>query len=281
MLPTGNWLEINANLMIPGLWDLIVLTRANPANLFESWGKQPVFEKNAPAIVAGLKLDGSVVPPADVLALLQGTGILDPIPFRSVSGARVPSGEYDVIIASGTVAWSARRVTELKCWVDVGLKLGRLFLLAGNRQCNSSTEVDNPYVKEYQAKHGVTPTEEQILPWIAMDILGISHEDFTLISDSTLNNNIMALAQMYPDLERGMVYVPGNANAMIPLQVRRGLRTAFSGFDQNGEQLCFSQDGFPLATTPEQAADTVHYQRPLTVFAGLVRSLNEFHNLNS
>jgi len=296
-----NLLTVDPNLAMPGLWDLIVKTRGNPANLFESWGKEAVFEKNVPAIAAALKLDRTGVPPEPILDLIEATGIMERIAFRLVRTDDVEVAKFgaaDVVVPVGTINWSVRRAQELLRQVQAGLKVKRVFALASDRVCDSSTEVGHPYIQKWreheaakaaQSEPGVfhapdetqLPRESDLLAFIIQSETGIKVEDQNVIIGPALDGNIAALAEAHPELAEANIYVPRNANASVDLQVRRGIKKAFPDFDNKTGKFAFSRDDFPLARTQEQAADPARFQRPFTALSGIVRELNELHLLEA
>lgn len=253
-------------------------TTESVQELFAIWGSEKEFIENSPTIAEALKLDGSTIPSEQALNALLATGTLDAIPMRSVRGAGKPNGPAVIIFTGGVANWMERRVREAERHIDFNFEPAAVFLVAGNRVCQKDTEVTNHFVVKYHEVHGRYPTEAELLPIIVRNITGWERE--VEFNDLNQADQIRQLITNKPELAHGNIYVPTNANAtFVALQIRRVIREQYGSFDEDGQQFWFSQDGFALATSPEQAADTAHYQRPLTVFSGLVRLLNELAQL--
>ena len=291
MLPQDGWDGTPVGTLLPEVWELAAmcgmpLTRPTDdevKQLFDLWGNQREFEKNMPQIAAALKLDGREVPDEQVLNLLEATETLNRIAFRRVKGTDTPTnvGPVIVLFNGATVPWMERRLAELDRQAESGLQVVYLIALVdSNRVCQLETEVINPRVMAYHQKHGHYPTEEDMMESVLQNSL--SGLPYNIISSTGgLEGNVAAFATQYFEMEAVDIYVPTNANATyVPLAVRRVLRQSWPRFDVRRDQFWFSQDGFPLARTPEQAADPANYQRPMTVFSGLVRLVSELHKLN-
>jgi hypothetical protein len=229
-------------------------------------------------VASALKLDGESVPNRTILNLLEDTGTLEMVPMRTVQGPHQPPGQVTAILTGATANWMVRRVQELRWQMDGDLKVCRVIALASNRLCGSDTELGNQFVQDFVQEYGTVPTERQLLNRIIHDHLNCWPE--VQVTADGLEQQVRKLAQVVPDLGDIQIYVPTNANAtFIPLAIRRVLKEEYGEDFDAVPQFWFSQYSFPLARMPEEAADTARYQRPLTVFSGLVRLLNELHKL--
>lgn len=242
--------------------------------LFPIWGTERAFVENAPMVARALRLDGHTVPSREVLHALQETGTLDRIPLRNYRGKQGPTGSVAVIHRGAVANWMERSVREGKSVIELhGLQVATTRLVASERLCDTGSEVDNFFVKLFHDGHNRYPTEDELLPQIVFHVTGL---DSLKVVAPSQTEQVQSLIALSPALAHGGIYVPTNANATyVPLQIRRVIREQFGGFDEYGDQFWFSQDSLPLATTPEEAANPATYQRPLTVFSGLVRLINE------
>jgi hypothetical protein len=243
--------------------------------LFPVWGAEKAFIENAPKVAAALKLDGEVIPSEEALTALRATETLYRWPLRNIRGVEAPAGSV-IIIDRGAVAnWMERGVLEGEHDREqFGLQIAARFLIASDRVCDKDSEADNQYDKSFKSKQGRCPREDELLPVIVKAVTGYEREVDVVAPNRAVQTK--QLVELHPEIANGRVLISTNANATyVPLQIRRVIRELFGSFDENGDQFWFSQDAFPLATTPEQAADPYHYQRPLTVFSGLVRLINE------
>lgn len=239
------------------------------------WGSEAGFESAIPGLARALKLDGSSVPDAETLDGLQATGLLDAFGLRTVKGPHVPDRPMVYLLLGTTANWTPRRI-NLFLEVEDSVPFGGLFLLANSqRQCTLKTEVDNPDVLRFQKKYGRVPNEAELLPALVSKMAGF-HFGFVHVDAPNQASQIRQLITSLPVLAHGNLCIIANANATyIGLQVRRTIREVYPDFDRGCDQLYTMQDSFRLARTPEQAADPAHFQRPLTVFPGLVRMLAE------
>jgi hypothetical protein len=243
--------------------------------LWPIWGSEAGFETAIPGVARSLKLDGSAMPDPEVLNELAATGLLDEFGFRTVMREGAPGRPMVYLLLGTTANWTPRRVNlflKVQDWVP----FGGLFLLANSgRQCTLKTEVDNPDVLALLQELGRVPTEDELLVTTTNKLTGRQFERVH-IDASNQAAQIRQLITELPVLAHGNLCVIANANATyIALQVRRTIREMYPDFDRACDQLYTIQDGFPLARTPEEAADAAHFQRPLTVFPGLVRMLTE------
>lgn len=245
--------------------------------LFPLWGKEKPFIDNVQGIADALGLEGSI-PSGQAIDALLSTGTLDEIRMRNIHAQEVPTGAVTIILTGAVANWMERRVLEAKRYIDNGLVVAGVYLIAGDRICSKDTEVSNPYVGQFHANENRYPTEAELLPIIVADILGYERQvDHNHLDQA---EQIRMLIQEKKELAQGIIYGPFNANATYAaLQMRRVIREVFPGFDADGSQFYFSQDGFAIAMTEEQATDTRNHQRPLTVFPALVRLVNELHLL--
>lgn len=247
--------------------------------LFPLWGTERAFIENVPALAESLSPAGSIPGPQVQNALLA-TGTLDAIPMRTVRKVSRPDGPVVFVFTGGVANWMQRRVEEGMRQIEAGVTPAAVYLLAGDRACDKDSELSNPYVRAFKAGRGRLPTEAELLPFMVKEITGYERE--VKYNALTQLEQFGAMAAELKELAHAGIYVPVNANATyIALQARRAIRDAWPSFDADGNQFWLSQDGFPLAGTEEQAADTTNYQRPLTVFSGLVRLINELHLLRA
>lgn len=289
------WLGENAYNLIPGLRKLAEASglklgqtpnAAEIQRLYQLWGSETAFIEGAPAVAAALKLDGSTVPDEEILDLLQNTETLYELPIRSVRGKLMggfKNRRFTVIVSAGTANWTKRRVRLLRdYWQGENFGIDRVFALASDRPCTLGTEVNNQVVKLLGGSLGLgrVPTETDVL----LTYLAAAELDFELFTGKLLEDQFAALLAAYPDIAQGDVLMLTNANATyVALAGRRFIKEEAPTFDRNPRkpQFFFTQDEFELARTSEQAADTDNYQRPLTVFSGLVRLVNELFQLKA
>ncbi len=245
--------------------------------VFDAWGTETAFEQNAPAVAQALKLDSGTVPDDEVLDLLDQTTTLDKIDIRSLDSHIQPTGSLVAIATGATVRWMEYRIRQMQQHVNNGYSIDKVYAVANhNRPCSLPTEVNHPVIVALQEDLGQQPMEHH-----AMERL-LTEAQFPaeFITGPSLEANIGTLMDRHPELAHARTYVPVNGNATyIALAVRRFIRQSQPSFDGGLDQFFFSQRTIPLARTPEQAVDTLHYQRPLTVFSGLARLMNELYLL--
>jgi hypothetical protein len=244
--------------------------------LFEVWGSQTAFIQNAPAVAQALSLEGSVLPNEEVLNLLDETGTLDEFGPRTLRNFVTPTGSLIAIVTGATVRWMEYRVKQVVALRNSGYAIDKVFAVASDeRRCKQDSEVIHPVVQL------LTKDEQPPLEYEALEkLLRNAQLPATFVVGPSLEANIGRLVDMDHNLAHARLYVPTNGNATyIPLAVRRFIRAAEPSFDDRFDQFWFSQRAVTLARTPEQAADPLHYQRPLTVFSGLVRLIYELYLL--
>jgi hypothetical protein len=284
MLQSGNLMELDPYGLegVRDLADMCGIPLSDEASsaevqekLFPVWGTERAFTENAPKVAAALKLDGQAVPSQEALSALRATRTLDRIPTRNYRDGFGPTGSV-ILVSRGAVAnWMERGVREGQRGVDFGLQPAAVFLIASNRLCDKpDSEVENPFVRVFHEQNGRYPSEAELLPIIVRHVTG--YERRVEVNAPSQADQVKQLIELHPEIANGRVYIPTNANATyVPLQIRRVIREQYGSFDGDSSQFWFSQDWFPLATTPEEAANPYQYQRPLTVFSGLVRLINE------
>ncbi len=286
-----SWLRRNPYDLIPGLRDLAKASgiKLGPSPndteiqmLFDVWGSERAFVENVPVVAAALKLDGMAVPDQAVLDLLMITETLYELAIRSARGKHKGSfshKRFTVVVPTGTANWTKRRVHHLLAYyLGENFGIDCVFALASERLCTLDTEVNNQLVKALSGNLGRPPTEAELLSTY-LAAADFNHE---LIVGGSVEEQVAKLVAVHPDITKSEVLVVTNANATyVPLAVRRFIKQVDPAFDRTRTQFWFTQDDFELARTPEEAADTDNYQRPLTVFSGLVRLVNELYQLRA
>ncbi len=213
--------------------------------------------------------------------LLVDTGTLRQMEIRTVRGPAIPDGTVSVIVTGGTTNWMQRRVAELKRQLRKHvIRVEMIFAFAGERVCDTDTDLANPLVNQWRDERGRYPREYELLEYILRQE---GFERIVVIPGGRVDLDIESFfAQpQWRELLQHPVYMPINANALDRvLAVRYALRMVRSDFDGADPQFFFSVDGFPLASTPEEEADPAHFQRPATMFPALSKLIYELDRLN-
>lgn len=249
---------------------------ANIQELFGVWGTKAAFAQNAPTLAQTLQLDGSKIPDLEVLDMLEETGTLDGFDIRNLQSFVEPKGSLVAIATGATVRWMEYRVKQIVDLANRGFAIDKVYAVASDeRRCSEDSELEHPVV-ESLISGGELPWEYEVLE----KLLREAQFPAEFVTGKSLEVNVATLMARHPELAHARIYVPTNGNATyIPLAVRRFIRKAEPSFDGGYDQFWLSQKGIPLARTPQQAADTRFYQRPLTVFSGLIRLMSELYLL--
>lgn len=297
MLHTGSWVGLHAYDDTPNLRAIAaylgIPLSENPTEeeiqeqLFGKLGKGKVYGDNAERLAdtLGTSLEGNL--DDEFLDLLEGSGLLNELPVRSVHGQDDPAGPVHVIIAGGTVNWMRRRVRLLSNLRDCGVvRVAEVIPIAGPRLCDTATEKDLPFVRGLMEGEDDYPTESQVL-YAMLQQCGFAQSmrwdrDNDPNFSPDLDVNVTAFAQSYARLRRLDILLITNAAALNQaLQVRRLVRGVYPDFDRPDDpQFFFAQDGFRLARTPDQAKNTVRYQRPRTFLSCFPRLTHELYLLS-
>lgn len=212
---------------------------------------------------------------------------------RSLWTPNSPIPRYvDSFIATGGVAnWQDRAASLLVEFVQQDQKIGAVYLPMGNRIMSSKSEVANPNVMHFAAKHDNTlPTEAEYGERYVEPRLVDAGLEVKMVAYPTGSGSDIAteFAKTHSELwEAGtMVSVARVANSGLQLAVQMRLagQKVLTRFDEdkNNPQLYVLTDSLPVARTSDQVAKPSEYQSPITALRqvavsarALVQSLDE------
>jgi hypothetical protein len=235
--------------------------------LFNNWGTQKAFADNMAGFAS---LDGGDNK-SRVAELIEQSGITDPFLPRRIDGDQTNKFKT-AVIGAGALNWIYRRAKLLEDLTKKGHTFDTTLLIAGSRQMTLPTEVNNPFVTKWQVDHeGNPPTEadymyQAVEPWLrtlGVRVVGIydsnpkaGFKQLVVEASGFLNDGNVLLSQNSP--------ASSTFGDVLPVVDK--------------ERLYFAADGIKLARTPEEEADSLHYQNVLTAPSALVRwvkSVNE------
>jgi hypothetical protein len=172
-------------------------------------------------------------------------------------------------------------VTAVANWQDRALKVvlespkKPVYIAAGNRVMNSATEIVNPHVQTIFEVTGKHPTEAEYAGRVLLPQLLEAGFEANVLSYQTGDGNAIADQLMADTKLSDLAFaVVRNANAGIitAVQQRAAARLINPDFDtlDYAPDLFIKTDGFQLAYTAEQEADSANFQKVDPAFGQLL-----------
>lgn len=176
-----------------------------------------------------------------------------------------PESDTPVIITGAVANWQDRTAALV-----AKMSPRQVFLASGTRNMNTPTEMANPNVLSYEYTNGVLPAEHGYAFTFVKPILeeaGHVVQDIQYVTESG-DQIADGFVMRHPELLEGQIIFARVANAGIQLavQFRNAARKVQPDFDSDpaSPQVFVLTDRFPIARTPQQAANAPEFQNPFT-----------------
>jgi hypothetical protein len=283
---SGNWVGPNPYKMLEGFPEIMEAcgvevgdrpTKESLRQLLQRFGR-----KNEAGIATALHLsEGQLVPNDRILDLIEGTGVLEEMPMRTVRGAGEVTGLLTVIMLGGTVTEMEQRVARLQAVREANqINIGTVYALPNTRGCDRPEELnDSRVIQANRAR--ARPVRE---PFILRQLLakaGYSSPRVQICKDG-IEAGVNTLVEWHEELGHAQFYVPAADGALFAsLRARRAVLNRWPAFDRVYDQMWFDQAGRRLARTLRQARDAHNFVPPLKVIADLVELVYELSMLKS
>ncbi|MEO6760962.1 MAG: hypothetical protein ABI220_01120 [Candidatus Saccharimonadales bacterium] len=211
--------------------------------------------------------------------LVNRSGVQEPLARSLWTPDKSLPSHIDTVIVTGAVAnWQDRTASLLVDAVKRGFGADNLYLLSGNREMSSKSEINNQNIIRYYKEYGVYPLEsnyatEFVKPMLEEAGYNVTNEAFETGKGDAIAAEFAANhSDVWIDDKTVSVARVANAGIQLAVQMQRAARDVNPKFDmdRNNPQLFVQADTRLVASAREQLDDPANYQSPFTAMRQLV-----------
>jgi len=193
-------------------------------------------------------------------------------------GISIPLKIDTAVFNTGVARWQERRAQKIIDIREQGRKIGRVVILAGNRQMG---EKEHPAVAEIVQRDGSLPVESRFATVYISEMLKANGVKTDVVAvDSSVGDEIFkqGITEKKELLLDGVTLAVGNAPATIQVagQFRQAARIFDPKYDETGEQFYMASDGIRVARHGEGPAT---HQNPFTALGQIARNALYLHEV--